>query len=77
MLWLHAGWGPGQDTAPAGFFESWLFAGSEDSWWDAGLRSLLLNEAGSDCQGVCTGFFLSGVGFFSFPLHLKGFEAVG
>lgn len=29
------------------------------------LRSLLLNEAGSDCQGVCTRFFLLEVFFFS------------
>lgn len=43
-----------------------------------GLSSLLLNEAGSDCQGVCTRFFLLEVlFFFNLPLHLKGFEAVG
>lgn len=65
MLWLHPGWGLGQDMASSDFCESQLFAGQWDSWRDAGLGSLLLSEAGSDCQGVRTRFFL--VEAFSSP----------
>lgn len=47
----------GQDTASSDFPESWLFTGTWESWQDLELRSLLLNEAGSDCQGVCIASF--------------------